>query len=107
MKIKQGLKKIFIQKWYIFCRRYGHSIDECRQKQQEKSNRPSKYKERNKFFYQEMKKDQSLPNENNRSNNTSENQENHSQLAIIIADHNTLQLIFFAEEYQIDEIPKF
>ena len=54
-----------------------------------------------------MKKDQNLPNENNRSNNTSENQENHSQLAIIIADHNTLQLIFFAEKYQIDEIPKF
>ena len=29
-------------KWYNFCQRYGHSIAECRQKQQDNQNKPQK-----------------------------------------------------------------
>ena len=39
-----------IRKWCNYCRRYGHSIAECRQKHQGKSNRPLKQKEPNKSF---------------------------------------------------------
>ena len=54
-----------------YCRRYGHSIAKCRQKQQDNQNKPQKYKESNKSFYQYMKKDQNLPNKNIHSNNSS------------------------------------
>ena len=57
--------------WCNYCRRYGHSIAECRQKQQDNQNKPQKYKEPNKSFYQYMKKDQNLPNKNTHSNNSS------------------------------------
>ena len=30
------------KKWCIYCRRYGHSIAECRQKQQDNQNKPQK-----------------------------------------------------------------
>ena len=40
-----------------YCRRYGNSIAECRQKQQDNQNKPQMYKEPNKSFYQYMKKD--------------------------------------------------
>ena len=46
------------KKWCNYCRRYGHSIAECRQKQQDNQIKPQKYKEPNKSFYQYMKKDQ-------------------------------------------------
>ena len=59
------------KKWCNYCRRYGHSIAECRQKQQDNQNKPQKYKEPNKLFYQYMKKDQNLPNKNIHSNNSS------------------------------------
>ena len=59
------------QKWCNYCRRYGQSIAECRQKQQDNQNKPQKYKEPNKSFYQYMKKDQTLPNKNIHSNNSS------------------------------------
>ena len=49
------------KKWCNYCRRYGHSISECRQKQQDSQNKPQKHKEPNKSFYQYMKKDQNLP----------------------------------------------
>ena len=39
------------KKWCNYCRRYGHSISECRQKQQDNQNKPQKYKEPNKSFY--------------------------------------------------------
>ena len=52
------------KKWCNYCRRYGHSISECRQKQQDSQNKPQKHKEPNKSFYQYMKKDQNLPNKN-------------------------------------------
>ena len=45
------------KKWCNYCRQYGHSISECRQKQQDNQNKPQKYKEPNKSFYQYMKKD--------------------------------------------------
>ena len=47
------------------------ALPECRQKQQENQNKPQKYKEPNKSFYQYMKKDQNLPNKNMHSNNSS------------------------------------
>ena len=59
------------KKWCNYCRRYGHSISECRQKQQDNQNKPQKYKEPSKSFYQYMKKDQNLPNKNVYSNNSS------------------------------------
>ena len=59
------------KKWCNYCRRYVHSISECRQKQQDSQNKPQKYKEPNKSFYQYMKKDQNLPNKNVYSNNSS------------------------------------
>ena len=59
------------KKWCNYCRRYGHSISECRQKQQDNQNRPQKHKEPNKSFYQYMKKDQNLPNKNKYGNNSS------------------------------------
>ena len=54
-----------------YCRRYVHSIAECRQKEQDNQNKPPKYKESNKSFYQYMKKDQNLPNKNIHINNSS------------------------------------
>ena len=60
-----------LKKWCNYCRRYGHSISECRQKQQDNQNKPQKYKEPNKSFYQYMKKHQNLPNKNIYSNNSS------------------------------------
>ena len=56
--------------WCNYCRRYGHSIAECRQKQQDNQNKPQKYKEPNKSFYQYMNKDQNLPNKYIHSNNS-------------------------------------
>ena len=63
--------KPFFKKWCNYCQRYGHSIAECRQKQQDNQNKPQKYKEPNKSFYQYMKKYQNLPNKNIYSNNSS------------------------------------
>ena len=40
------------KKWCNYCQRYGHSIVECRQKQQDNQNKPQKYKDSNKSFYQ-------------------------------------------------------
>ena len=59
------------KKWCNYCRRYGHSIAECRQKQQDNQNEPQKHKEPNTSFYQYMKKDQNLQNKNIYSNNSS------------------------------------
>ena len=63
--------KLTFKKWCNYCRRYGHGISECRQKQQDNQNKPQKHKEPNKSFYQYMKKDQNLPNKNVYSNNSS------------------------------------
>ena len=46
------------KKWCNYCRRYGHGIAECRQKQKDNQNKPQKYREPNKPFYQYMKKNQ-------------------------------------------------
>ena len=59
------------KKWCNYCRKYGHSIAECRQKQQDNQNKPQKYKEPNKSFYQYMKRYQNLPNKKIHSNNSS------------------------------------
>ena len=39
------------KKWCNYCRRYGHSIAEYRQKQQYNQNKPQKRRELNKSFY--------------------------------------------------------
>ena len=44
------------KKWGNYCRRYGYSNSECRQKQQDNQNKPQKQKEPNKSFNQYMKK---------------------------------------------------
>ena len=53
-----------IRKWCNYCRRYGHSTAECRQKQQDNQNKPQKYKK-------PKERDQNLPNKNIHSNNSS------------------------------------
>ena len=53
-----------VKKWRNYCHRYGHSIAECRQKQQDNQNKPQKHREPNKSFYQYMKKGQTLPTKN-------------------------------------------
>ena len=91
------------KKWCNYCRRYGHSISECRQKQQDNQNKPQKYKEPNKSFYQYMKKDQNLPNKNVYSNNSSEN---HFRTIPITREinHHITQVI--EEDHQNEEIHK-
>ena len=49
-----------------YCRRYGHSNAECRQKQQDNENKLQKYRP-----HQYMKKDRNSPNKNIHSNNSS------------------------------------
>ena len=44
------------KKWCNYCRRYGHSIAESRQKQQNNQNKPQNHKKLNKSFYQYIKK---------------------------------------------------
>ena len=51
-KIPVSKENHLSKKWCNYCRRYGHSIAECRQKQQDNQNKPQKYKEPNKSFYQ-------------------------------------------------------
>ena len=63
---KQSLKK-----WCNYCRRYGHSIAEYRQKQQDNQNKQQKHREPNKSCHKYMKKDQNLPNKNIHRNNSS------------------------------------
>ena len=58
------------KKWCNYCRRYGHSISESRQKKQDNQNKPQKHKEP-KIILSIHKKDQNLPNKNINSNNSS------------------------------------
>ena len=71
------------KKWCNYCRKYGHSITDCLQKQQDNQNKPQKYKEPNKSFYQYVKKDHNLPNRNIQSNNSS----GHLIILVIGVDH--------------------
>ena len=89
------------KKWCNYCRRYGHSISECRQKQQDNQNKPQKYKEPNKSFYQYMKKDQNLPNNMYTATTV---QENHFRTIPITRElnHHITQVI--EEDHQNEEI---
>ena len=89
------------KKWCNYCRRYGHSISECRQKQQDNQNKPQKYKEPNKSFYQYMKKDQNLPNKNDTVTTV---QENHFRTTPVTQgiNHHITQVI--EEDHQNEEI---
>ena len=91
------------KKWCNYCRRYGHSISECRQKQQDNQNKPQKYKEPNKSFYQYMKKDQNLPNKMYTATIVPEN---HSRTIQIIQEinHHITQVI--EEDHQNEETHK-
>ena len=59
------------KKWFNYCRRYGHSVVDCRQKQSDNRNKPQKCRETNKSSHQYKKNDQKLPNKNIHSNNSS------------------------------------
>ena len=91
------------KKWCNYCRRYGHSISECRQKQQDNQNKPQKYKEPNKSFYQYMKKDQNLPK---KIYTATKVQENHFRTIPITRElnHHITQVI--EEDHQNEEIHK-
>ena len=93
------------KKWCNYCRRYGHSISECRQKQQDNQNKPQKYKEPNKSFYQYMKKDQNLPNKTVYSNNSSGKPlPNNTNYRRNQSPHHITQVI--EEDHQNEEIRK-
>ena len=93
--------KTSFKNWCNNCRRYGHSIAECRQKQQDKSNRPLKHKEPNKSFCQYMKKNQKFTKRKHSSNNSSGTQ-------LISTYGNSTQqfhiLITLLDDHQITEI---
>ena len=55
-KLPKFIGKPSFKKWCNYCRRYGHSISECRQKQQDNQNKPQKHKEPNISFFRYMKK---------------------------------------------------
>ena len=87
-------------KWRKYFQRYGHSIAECRQKQQNKSNLPLQNKatisvflpiheERPKIIKQKTFKETTV-------------QENHSHLTTVKADHNQQTLTIFVDDHQID-----
>ena len=90
-----------LKKWCNYCRRYGHSISECRQKQQDNQNKSQKYKEPNKSFYQYMKKDQNLPK---KMYTVTTVQENHFRTTPITQgiNHHITQVI--EEDHQNEEI---
>ena len=92
-----------IKKWCKHCRRYGDSIAECRQKEQDNQNKPQKYKEPNKSFYQYMKNDQNLPNKIFHSNNSSKN---HFQIAQTIQKINRLIILTKEVDHQTKEVHK-
>ena len=80
------------KKWCNYCRRYGHSFAECRQKQQDNQNKPQKYKEPNKSFYQYMKKAKIYQT---KTYTVTTALENHSQVIQIIheSNHHITQVI--------------
>ena len=93
------------KKWCNYCRRYGHSISECRQKQQDNQNKPQKHKETDKSFYQYMKKDQNLPKKNIYSNNSSGKPLLNNQITQGINHHITQVIEVDHPNEEIHEIP--
>ena len=62
---KQKFKgKPSFKKWCNYCHRYGHTIAEFRQKQQDNQNKLQEHRKPNESFYQYRKKDQNLPKKN-------------------------------------------
>ena len=92
-----------IKKWCNYCRRYGNSISECRQKQQDNQNKPRKYKEPNKSFYQYMKKTESTKP---KSFIETIDLKNHYQIAQIIHEINPFIILTTEVDHQIKEIRK-
>ena len=88
------------KKWCIYCRRYGHSIAECRQKQQDLQNKPQTYRDPNKSFHQYMEKDQNLPNKNNHSINSSGKP---LPKNLTLANNNHLIIRIIEDDHQIKE----
>ena len=102
MKRTQTSKaKPSFKKWCNYCRRYGHSISECRQKQQDNQNKLKNIKNQIKSFYQYMKKDQKSTEQNSPTATTV--QENHSRTIQIIQEinHHITQVI--EEDHQNEE----
>ena len=94
------------KKWCNYCRRYGHSISECRQKQQDNQNKPQKHKEPNKSFYQYMTKKRSKSTKQTYIYIKITVQENHFRTTPITQgiNHNITQVI--EEDHQNEEIHK-
>ena len=76
----------------------------AKKKQKDNLYRRPKHKEPNKSFIQYIEKDQNLPRKLFKLFIA---QGSHSQIAIVIIDHNSLTRIVFAEHHQIDEIHNF
>ena len=89
------------KKWCNYCRRYGHSIAECRQKHQDNQNKPQKHKELNKLFYQYMKKDQNLPKG---TFTVIIVQKNQFQIVRTIQEINHLMILITEADHQTKEI---
>ena len=92
--------KFSFKNWYIYCRRYGHSIAESRLKQQNNSNRPPKYQKPNKYFYQYMKKTRVYHTKTLKLKNSSGKPLRTSYSNSI---SQTPSYIIFREDHQIDE----
>ena len=89
------------KKWCIYCRRYGHSIADCGQKQPVNINRPQKHSEPSKSFYHYLKK---IKVYQTKLLKVTIAQKNHFQIAVAIADYKPPIDIPFAKDHQIDEI---
>ena len=94
--------KLSLKKWCNYCRRYGHSIAGCRQKQQDNQNKPQKHREPNKSFHQYMKH-QNLPNKNIHTDNSSEKP---LQITPITLDSNQLIIQIIEHNHHSKEIHK-
>ena len=87
-----------------YCRRYGNSIAECRQKKQKNQNKLQKQGEPNNFLNQFTKKGQILPMKSIHSKKKA--QENPFQTTTLILDNNHFTEIIFAEVLQTEEVHK-
>ena len=90
-----------MKKLFKYWCRYGHSIADCREKQQDNHNKPQKFREPNKSFYQNMKKDENLANKNI---HITKNWENHFLIIILPPENKHPADNTIAEDVQLKEI---
>ena len=92
------------KKWCNYCRRYGHSIAECKKNSQIIRINHKKHRELNKSFYQCLKKDQNLLN---KTFTVTTVQENHFLITIMPLDNNHPTYITIMEDLQTKKFTKF